>query len=227
LELVRTAYRMKLWLVAAAVGVALLSACGDDGGATATAPSSAASPTNQPQNGGTVKKTYNAAPAMTIDANKKYEAVVDTNKGKITLELFAKEAPVTVNNFVFLAREGFYNDVVFHRVIKGFMVQSGDPLGTGFGGPGYRFQDEPVTRDYSRGIIAMANSGRNTNGSQFFIMHQNAGLPKSYNIFGIVKEGLDTVDAIANVPVGLNDTGQERSKPLEQVFIKTVTITES
>ena len=106
---------------------------------------------------------------------------------------------------MFLAREGFYDGVIFHRIIKGFMVQSGDPEGTGMGGPGYSFADEPVTRDYLPGTLAMANAGPNTNGSQFFIMHQEAGLPKNYTIFGIAVEGQDVVDALANTPVTTSD----------------------
>ena len=121
--------------------------------------------------GGNVKKTYSAPPPMTIDQNKNYTATIKTNYGDIVIQLLPKEAPLTVNNFVFLARAGFYDGVKFHRVITGFMIQSGDPTGTGTGGPGYKFADElPTTLDYTKGTVAMANSGPNTNGSQFFIM---------------------------------------------------------
>src|SRR4051794_12590361 len=106
---------------------------------------------------------------MQIDPNKQYSATITTSLGTMTADLFAKDAPVTVNNFVFLAGQGYYDGVTFHRVIPNFMAQTGDPTGTGRGGPGYRFKDEPVTRKYVRGTLAMANSGPNTNGSQFFI----------------------------------------------------------
>lgn len=170
-------------------------------------------------------KTYNAPPKMTIDPNKKYTAILTTSKGPVTVELFAKETPVTVNNFVFLSRVGFYSGTSFHRIVKGFMIQGGDPKGDGTGGPGYKFDDEKITRDYKRGIIAMANSGPNTNGSQFFIMHQDNNLPKQYIIFGQVTEGLDTVDKIADEPTVDNGQGEE-SKPTEKVTIDKITITE-
>src|SRR5207302_5856543 len=118
----------------------------------------------------------------------------------IVVDLFAGEAPKTVNNFVFLARQGFYDGVIFHRTIREFMIQTGDPTGTGRGGPGYKFADEPVRRRYTRGILAMANAGPNTNGSQFFIMHGDSGLPPNYTVFGEVREGMDAVDAIATAP---------------------------
>jgi cyclophilin family peptidyl-prolyl cis-trans isomerase len=162
---------------------------------------------------------------MTIDRNKKYKAVMHTSKGDVTFELFASEVPITVNNFVFLARDGFYNGVKFHRIIYGFMIQSGDPLGTGLGGPGYSFADEPVTRNYTAGTLAMANSGPNTNGSQFFIMHKDYALPKSYTIFGSVVEGIDVVDAIANTPTVLGTDGA-MSKPTETVLINSIDIFE-
>lgn len=164
---------------------------------------------------------------MQIDTNKTYEATLHTTLGDMHVELFAKEAPKTVNNFVFLAREGFYNNVKFHRIIQGFMVQSGDPIGTGAGGPGYRFDDEPVTRNYERGIVAMANAGKNTNGSQFFIMHADYPLQKNYTIFGQVtgKESLETLDKIAAVPVRPGPSG-EVSVPTQDVRITSIDITE-
>jgi peptidyl-prolyl cis-trans isomerase B (cyclophilin B) len=122
---------------------------------------------------------------------------VDTSAGAMTLELFASEAPLTVNNFVHLARDGFYEDCQFHRVISGFMIQGGCPKGDGTGGPGYRFQDEPVTRSYVRGTLAMANAGPNTNGSQFFITHVATNwLDNKHSVFGRVRSGQDVVDAI-------------------------------
>ena len=175
--------------------------------------------------GGNVNKTYSAPPPMTIDQDKTYTATIQTNYGDIVIQLLPKEAPMTVNNFVFLARAGFYDGVKFHRVVKGFMIQGGDPTGTGAGGPGYKFQDElPTTRNYTKGTIAMANAGPNTNGSQFFIMLANYPLPKSYSIFGQVTSGQDVVDKIGNVPVKV--ANGENSSPTVDVHIVTVTITE-
>ena len=170
-------------------------------------------------------KQYSAPPPVTIDPDKKYTATMHTNKGVITFELFADETPKTVNNFVFLAREGYYDGVIFHRILRGFVIQGGDPTGTGSGGPGYKFEDEPVTRDYLPGILAMANSGPNTNGSQFFVTHQKVDLPKNYTIFGQVVEGMDVVDALANVPVTASRTG-ETSKPVDPPVIERIEITE-
>ncbi len=164
---------------------------------------------------------YQDPPQMAIDPAKSYVATIQTSAGTMTAELFAAEAPRTVNNFVFLCGEGFYEGVIFHRVIDGFMIQGGDPTGTGSGGPGYRFDDEPVSRKYTRGTLAMANSGADTNGSQFFVMHADYGLPPSYTIFGKLTAGEDVVDAIATAPKG----GQDR--PNEPVTIKRVTITEA
>ena len=146
----------------------------------------------------------------------------------LTAQLLPGEAPKTVNNFVFLAREGFYNGVPFHRVIKSFMVQTGDPTGTGTGGPGYRFADEPIRSDYEPGTLAMANSGPNTNGSQFFIVHgdQRGRLPKKYTIFGRLTSGMDTLDKIAGTPVQRSRSG-ETSQPVEPPRIESVTIAES
>ena len=170
------------------------------------------------------KKQYPAPPEMKIDVNKKYTATLDTDKGKITLELFAKDAPKSVNNFVFLAREKFYDGVIFHRVIPNFMIQTGDPTGTGRGGPGYKFENEnkESTHGFKPGTLAMANAGPNTNGSQFFINDADSPWLKAdtYTIFGEVKEGLDVVKAIAAVERDAND------KPNDPVHIKTVTITE-
>ena len=192
--------------------------------ATSTPAPSAATTTStqQPQE---ANMQWDAPPAMSIDATKQYHATLSTTYGDITVELYPSEAPVTVNNFVFLARQGFYNGVRFHRILRSFMVQSGDPTGTGRGGPGYRFADEPVTRDYLRGTLAMANAGPNTNGSQFFIMHQDGRLLSAYTIFGMVTEGLDVLDAIANSPVGIGPGG-ERSLPVEEIVIQSIDISE-
>ena len=156
-------------------------------------------------------------------------AIIDTSKGVIKVGLYGKEAPKTVENFIKLANKGFYSGLKFHRIIKDFMIQTGDPKGDGTGGPGYKFEDEPVIRDYTRGTIAMANSGPNTNGSQFFIIHKDYPLPKNYTIFGSIdasdSASLATLDAIAATPVEANAEG-ESSKPKEEVLMKKVTIEE-
>jgi cyclophilin family peptidyl-prolyl cis-trans isomerase/uncharacterized membrane protein (DUF373 family) len=154
-------------------------------------------------------KTYNNPPPMVIDPAKSYTATMETTAGTMVLELFPQEAPLAVNNFVFLANDHFYDGVIFHRVIRGFMIQGGDPTGTGRGGPGYRFPDEPVQRPYSRGTLAMANAGPNTNGSQFFIMHADYPLPPNYTIFGQLIEGEDVLDKIATAPTGPQDRPPE------------------
>jgi cyclophilin family peptidyl-prolyl cis-trans isomerase len=163
---------------------------------------------------------------MTIDQNKTYTATIKTNYGDIVVQLFPKEAPVTVNNFVFLARQGFYDGVIFHRVIKDFMIQGGDPTGTGMGGPGYQFKDElPTTRSYTKGIIAMANAGPNTNGSQFFIMLANYPLSPNYSIFGqTTTETQSVVDKIGSVQV--DNPNSQSPKPVVNVVISTIIITE-
>jgi len=166
-------------------------------------------------------KSYAKPPEMTIDPQRTYRATLETSAGTMNAELFAGDAPKTVNNFVFLAGEGFYDGAIFHRVIRGFMIQGGDPTGTGTGGPGYRFADEPVRRKYERGTLAMANAGPNTNGSQFFIMHANYGLPPNYTIFGKLTEGEDVLDSIADAPTGAND------RPREPVRIESVEISEA
>jgi len=146
-------------------------------------------------------------------------ATIDTEKGPIEIDLFDESAPKTAANFITLARKGFYDGVIFHRVVPGFVVQGGDPTGTGSGGPGYKFADEPVSGNYLRGTVAMANAGPNTNGSQFFIcLADLATLPKNYTIFGQVTRGMEAVDAIAAEPRG----GQDR--PLKPVKMTGVTI---
>lgn len=144
-------------------------------------------------------KQWKSAPAMEIDPSKSYTATMETSKGTIVLQLSPEHAPKTVNNFVFLARQGFYDGLKFHRVISNFMVQGGDPTGTGAGGPGYKFEDEtrgnPLTHE--TGVISMANAGPNTNGSQFFITHSpQKHLNGMHTVFGKVTEGQDVVNAI-------------------------------
>ena len=156
--------------------------------------------------------------------NSMHTITIETNKGTIIFETYDADAPKTAENFVTLAQKGFYDGVIFHRVIPGFMIQGGDPSGNGTGGPGYQFADElnPATESYKagyvRGTVAMANSGPNTNGSQFFIMHKDTPLPHSYTIFGRVVSGLEVVDAIAAVKRSSGD------KPIENVVMKKVTV---
>lgn len=164
---------------------------------------------------------YDSPPEMQIDTDKTYTATITTNHGDITAQLFASAAPRTVNNFVFLANEGFYDDVIFHRVISGFMIQGGDPTGTGRGGPGYTFDDEldaSQSHGYPKGTLAMANSGPNTNGSQFFIMHTDYALPPQYSVFGTTVDGQDVVDTIATIQTTSGD------RPAEDVTISAITV---
>lgn len=154
-------------------------------------------PPSQPPSPSSGPKQYTAPPKMTIDVNKKYTATIETEKGDIVIELFAKDAPKTVNNFVFLAREGFYNGVTFHRVIPGFMAQGGDPTGMGAGSPGYKFEDEFSQRRHGTGALSMANAGPNTNGSQFFITYApQPGLDGKHTVFGQVTKGMDVLNRI-------------------------------
>ena len=172
-------------------------------------------------------QTYSAPPAMTLDDSKSYSATIKTNHGDINVELFSTDVPVTVNNFVFLAKEGFYKNGQFHRVIKDFMIQGGCPSGTGTDGPGYSFPDEFHPRSYVKGTLAMANAGPNTNGSQFFIVHgADVGLPPNYTIFGNVTSGIDVLDAIATSPVTTGRSG-EPSTPTTALEINDVEIQES
>jgi peptidyl-prolyl cis-trans isomerase B (cyclophilin B) len=141
-----------------------------------------------------VKKTYSAPPPMTIDTSKQYVVTMKTERGNLVLELFAADAPKTVNNFVFLAREGFYDNTIFHRVIAGFVVQGGDPTGTGSGDPGYKFADEFSNRKHLTGTLSMANSGANTNGSQFFICYApQPHLDGVHSVFGQLTSGMDVM----------------------------------
>jgi len=169
--------------------------------------------------------SFEKPPTMTINSEKSYEAEIDTTKGVMKFELFSKETPKTVNNFVFLAKEGFYENTFFHRIIKSFMIQGGDPLGNGTGGPGYKFPDEKFDGEYTRGTVAMANSGPNTNGSQFFIMHNDYPLAKNFVIFGKVSKGLEVVDKIATAPAKLGMDGQN-SSPINPVKIISVEVVE-
>ena len=167
-------------------------------------------------------KQWSKPPEMQIDPKKKYKAHMETDNGTMVIELFADKAPKTVNNFVFLAREGFYDGVKFHRVISNFMAQGGDPTGTGSGGPGYKFADEfhPSLRHSKRGILSMANAGANTNGSQFFITHgPTPHLDDRHAVFGQVVEGVDVLMSIPD--------RDPRNANAPAVTIKRVTIEES
>ena len=171
-----------------------------------------------------VRREFREPPPMCVDPSKRYTATMETSMGTLTIALDAATAPSTVNNFVVLARYHYYDGVIFHRIINGFMCQGGDPTGTGRGGPGYRFADElPKPGRYEIGSLAMANAGPNTNGSQFFLISgpNGAGLPPQYSLFGKVVQGLDVVDAMQRVETDRND------RPLTDVTIDSVTITES
>jgi cyclophilin family peptidyl-prolyl cis-trans isomerase len=204
------------------IAVVIASACGSNSSVGLTQ-----TPVPTGTNGGKIMQWANP-PAMSIDPNKEYTATIKTNLGNIEIQLLAKEDPITVNNFVFLAQQGFYNGVKFHRVVNDFVIQSGDPTGTGAGGPGYEFADEKVTRDYVAGTLAMANRGPDTNGSQFFITLADLSgqLAKDYTIFGLVTSGFNVVQEIGNIPVTTNPLTGEVSLPTEDVHINTVSIEE-
>ena len=164
---------------------------------------------------------FSQAPELGIDTSKRYTATMETSLGTIVIALDAINAPKSVNNFVFLAAQHYYDGVIFHRIINGFMCQGGDPTGTGTGGPGYRFEDEPVKQKYQIGSVAMANAGPNTNGSQFFLVSGQSGvqLPPQYNHFGQIVKGLEVMDAMQRVPTAGGD------RPREKVVINSVAIT--
>lgn len=174
--------------------------------------------------GGSVPPAYGEpkpqfdAPQQVLDDALTHRARITTTAGAVDVELFSGEAPRTANNFVFLASQGFYDGTIIHRVVPGFVVQMGDPTGTGTGGPGYRFDDELAAarnRGYVRGTLAMANAGPNTNGSQFFICLDDVNLPPQYTVFGEVTDGMDVVDRIATVPL-------DRETPQQAVFVESV-----
>ena len=166
------------------------------------------------------KQKFNEAPEMGIDPSKRYSATLETSLGTIVIALDAVNAPATVNNFVFLALHHYYDGVVFHRIINGFMCQGGDPTGTGTGGPGYRFKDEPVKQRYQLGSVAMANAGPDTNGSQFFLISgaSGVGLPPQYNHFGQIVKGMDVLEKMQSVKTARGD------RPVEDVVINSVAV---
>jgi len=168
------------------------------------------------------KQKFDAAPEMGIDPSKRYTATMETSMGTLVIALDPIAAPITVNNFVFLAAQHYYDGVIFHRIIQGFVCQGGDPDGNGRGGPGYKFVDElPKAGKYQIGSLAMANAGPNTNGSQFFLISgpSGVGLPPAYSLFGQVVKGLDIVEMMQNVPTGPGD------RPKDDVVIRSVSIT--
>ncbi len=180
-------------------------------------------PTETPSPSLTSTELVSPTPAA-VNQNRMHTITIKTSMGDIAFETYDADAPKTVQNFITLAQKGFYNNLIFHRVIKGFMIQGGDPNGNGTGGPGYSFEDElnPMTESYKqgyvKGVVAMANAGPDTNGSQFFIMLADNDLPHNYTIFGKVLSGQNVVDAIGNVKTGSND------KPLTDVVMKSVTV---
>jgi cyclophilin family peptidyl-prolyl cis-trans isomerase len=209
----------------------VLSACGDDGGSgagtataeaaadgTFTTPSGATCSTREPDSGGD-RPTYSEPPPLNLEEGAVYTATLDTSCGEIVIELDAEGAPITVNNFVFLAREGFYDGLTFHRTVPGFVIQGGDPSGDGSGGPGYEFEDELPDDGYPLGSVAMANAGPGTNGSQFFIVTGDAAaLTNDYSKFGQVVEGLEVAQAIESL-------GDEATQlPSSPVYIYSITI---
>jgi len=180
-------------------------------------------PIPNPDGSSEKRQKFDEVPPMIIDPAKNYAATMVTSHGTLEIVLDALAAPVTVNNFVYLARWHYYDGVIFHRIIPGFVLQGGDPGGTGAGGPGYRFDDElPKAGRYEVGSLAMANAGPNTNGSQFFVISGPDGvrLPPLYSLFGKVVKGLDVVATV-------NDLGSSSGKPRDRVVIESVTITES
>lgn len=169
-------------------------------------------------------QTFSGPPPMVIDVARQYTATMETSMGTLVIELDAKAAPKTVNNFVFLARYHYFDDIIFHRIIQGFVCQGGDPTGTGRGGPGYRFEDElPKPGQYKLGSVAMANAGPDTNGSQFFLISGPSGqqLPPAYALFGQITQGLDVLDKMEKVPTARGD------RPVTDLVIRSVTISES
>jgi cyclophilin family peptidyl-prolyl cis-trans isomerase len=224
-------------MIAVAAGLALMTACGagqagNAGQASPPAGQNESQTAPADNNGATASKmSWSTPPKMEIDTKKSYQAIVKTSKGQFTIDLYAKDAPITVNNFVFLSKQKFYNNVTFHRIMKTFMIQTGDPLGNGTGGPGYKFQDEKTPYQYAPGIVAMANSGPNTNGSQFFICtgddSKGLNMQPNYTIFGKVSAGMDVVQKIADTPVQMSNNGRpEMSQPKEKVTIDSIEIVE-
>jgi cyclophilin family peptidyl-prolyl cis-trans isomerase len=217
----------------ALLGAALLmvlAGCGQTAAVPTVNPSAVQTACGTATPTGTPQRTYSAAPPMQIDVKKQYTATIQTQYGTIVIQMLPQQAPLTVNNFVFLACHGFYNGLIFHRVVPGFVIQGGDPQGSGAGGPGYTFKDElPSSASvYTAGAVAMANSGPNTNGSQFFICSSNdtTSLQPLYSYFGKVVQGMDAVTAISKVALTSDPTDPSgaKSKPVTPVVMQRVTI---
>jgi len=188
----------KMAITVLAAGTLLLASC------TCQEPEPTPEPTAKP-------KTYSAPPAMVIDTGKDYTATIETERGNMVLELFASDVPNTVNNFVFLANDGFYNGTTFHRVVPGFVVQGGDPTGTGRGNPGYSFADEFSEHTHLAGALSMANSGSDTNGCQFFITFApEHGLDGKHSVFGQLTDGMDVLEQIKQGDVIIRITIEEK-----------------
>ncbi len=171
-------------------------------------------------------KTYGVPRVTPVNPRRTYKATVTTNKGTFTITFYPRVAPIAVESFLFLAQRHYFDGVSFHRVVPTFVIQGGDPTGSGECGPGYEFKNEKVTQPYARGIVAMANAGLNTNGSQFFIMLQNNSLPPNYTIFGKVTSGMNTIDRLTSVQLGPGSDGTN-SSPLTKIYMKSVRVTES
>lgn len=226
-------------LVLGAGGATALTLLRGDGGEARPTPGPTTTPTPDPvdevacggevpEAAGAPKPTFDAPPEMEIQRQRRYLAAIRTSCGEIELELFPEEAPQNVNSFVFLAREGFFDGLTFHRLEPGFALQGGDPEGTGGGGPGYTLPDELDNKlTYEVGTLAMANSGPNSAGSQFFIVtgRQGAELPKQYTIFGQVVRGMKVLERIDGLPVEPNPDGQTHH-PIQTIYIERVTIAE-
>ncbi|HEY8741850.1 MAG TPA: peptidylprolyl isomerase [Chloroflexota bacterium] len=224
---------MRRWrpTIVGAVALFLVAGCGQPAATAAVTanPAAVQAACGSATPSGTPQRTYSALPAMQIDVKKQYTATIQTQYGNIVIQLLPQNAPLTVNNFVFLACHGFYDGLIFHRVVPGFVIQGGDPQGTGAGGPGYSFKDELPSSSsvYTAGAVAMANSGPNTNGSQFFICTANdTSLPPNYTYFGKVTQGMDAVTAISKVNLTADpaDPSGTKSKPVTPVVLQHVTI---
>ena len=195
----------------------VVGACGVDSTPLPTIP--AATPTEAA--GTSDASGCPTSPPAALPAGETRTVVIETAKGSITIKVEADLGPLAAGNFVALAACGFYDGIVFHRLMPGFVIQGGDPMGTGSGGPGYEFPNDPVNVPYARGVVAMANAGRDTNGSQFFIVLADAGLDPDYSVFGRVTAGMETVDMIAAMP----NSGGQAGTALEPVAMDSVTVT--
>jgi cyclophilin family peptidyl-prolyl cis-trans isomerase len=212
---------LKIAVVVIMVFMAVIAiSCDGSAPEPAPAPSPTPAPKPLPEKAPEVKiMQWNSPPEMVIDTGKKYTATIETEKGKLVLELFAKDVPNTVNNFIFLARAGYYDGTTFHRVLPGFMVQGGDPTGTGRGGPGYRFEDEFTEHGHEKGAFSMANAGPNTNGSQFFITYVPVHeLDGKHTVFGQLIEGMDVLESIT--PRNPNENPQFEGDKIIRVTIE-------